>query len=142
MLKHSEECKIQLMFKGGLQKYIQIEDDDEMEIDSEDESAWERAIEMEFEESRANLSVLEVNGHENLRFMNIFITKTRWDSLLKGKDLKEIVKIAGTPSCNLNLHEIILYGRRYIHKICEVLDKGSIVVKRLLMSAGYDITSK
>jgi Orsellinic acid/F9775 biosynthesis cluster protein D len=142
MLKHSEECKVQLVFKGGLQKYIQIEDDDEMEVDSEGESEWERAIEMEFEESMANLSVSEVNGHENLRFMNIFIAKTRWDTLLEGKDLKEIVKIAGAPPCNLNLHEIILCGRRYIHKSCEALDKGSIVVKRLLMSAGYDITSK
>ena len=73
MLKHSEECKVQLVFKGGLQKYIQIEDDDEMDIDSEGESEWEKAIEMEFEESMANLSVSKVNGHENLRFMNIFI---------------------------------------------------------------------
>ena len=38
MLKHSEECKVQLMFKGGLQKYIQIENDNGMKINSEDES--------------------------------------------------------------------------------------------------------
>jgi len=142
MLKHSEECKVQLVFKGGLQKYIQIEDDDEMEIDSEGETEWERAIETEFEESMANMNVSEANGHENLRFMNIFIAKTRWDALLEEKDLKEIVKIAGAPSCNLNLHKIILCGRRYIHKSCEALDKGSIVVKRMLMSAGYVIILK
>src|SRR5208282_2105953 len=110
---------------------------EEMEIDQEGEIEWERAIEMEFEESMVNVS--EANGHENLRFMNIFIAKTRWDSLLEGKDLKEIVKIAGLSSCNLNLHKIILCGRRYIHKTCEILDKGSIVVKRLLISAGYVI---
>jgi hypothetical protein len=95
------------VFKGGLQKYIQIEDDDEMEIDSEDESAWERTIEMEFEESMANLNLSKTNGHENLRFMNIFIAKTRWDTLLEGKDLKEIVKIAGAPPCNLNLLTVL-----------------------------------
>src|SRR5208282_3539022 len=43
-LNHSEECKIQLVFKGGLQKYIQIEEDEEMEIDQEGETEWERAI--------------------------------------------------------------------------------------------------
>jgi len=140
MLKHSDECNVQLVFKGGLQKYIQIEDDDEMEIDSEGETEWERAIETEFEKSMANLNMSEANGHENLRFMNIFIAKTRWDALLEGKDLKEIVKIAGAPPCNLNLHNIILCGRRYIHKTCEVLDRGSIVVKRLLMSARYELS--
>jgi len=139
MSRYSEECRVQLVFKGGLQKYIQIEEDDEMEIDSEGETEWDRAIEMEFDESMANMNVSEANGHENLRFMNIFIAKTRWDALLEEKDLKEIVKIAGAPSCNLNLHKIMLCGRRYIHQTCEALDKGSIVVKRLLMSAGYVI---
>ena len=38
MLKHSEECKIQLMFKDDLQKYIQIENNDEMKIDSKSET--------------------------------------------------------------------------------------------------------
>ena len=97
---------------------------------------------MKFEKSMVNLNVSRANEHENLRFMNIFIAKTRWDALLEGKDLKEIVKIAGAPPCNLNLHNIILCGRRYIHKTCEALDRGSIVVKRLLMSAGYDLSLK
>ena len=128
------------MFKDGLQKYIQIEEEDEeMEVDSEGEIEWERAIEMEFEESMINLSVSKTNEHENLRFMNIFIAKTRWDSLLEGKDLKEIVKITETSSCNLNLHKIMLYERRYIHQTCEMLDKGNIMMKRLLMSVGYVI---
>lgn len=140
MLKHSEECKIQLVFKGGLQKYIQIEEvDEEMEVNSEDESEWKVAIETEFEESMANIKISMAKEHGNLRLMNIFIAKTRWDMSVEGKDLKEIVKIAGTPSRNLNLHKIILCGRRYIHKTCEALDKGSIVVKRLLMSAGYNM---
>ena len=97
---------------------------------------------MEFEESMTNLSMSEVNGYENLQFINIFITKMKWDILLEGKDLKEIVKIARAPPCNLNLHEIILYKRRYIHKTCEALDKGSIVMKRLLISTKYNITLK
>jgi hypothetical protein len=33
--KHCTECKVQLMFKGGLQKYIQVEDYDKMEINFE-----------------------------------------------------------------------------------------------------------
>jgi hypothetical protein len=140
MLKHSEECRVQLVFKGGLQKYIQIEEEhEEMEVDSEGESEWKVAIEREFEESMANVKISGAKEHGNLRFMNIFIAKTRWDVSVEGKNLKEIVKIAAAPPRNLNLHKIILCGRRYIHKTCETLDKGSIVIKRLLMSAGYNI---
>jgi len=136
MLTHSEECRVQLMFKGGLQKYIQIEEEDaEMEVQSE----WKVAIEREFEESMANVKISGANEHGNLRLMNIFIAKTRWDTAVERKDLKEIVKIAEAPPRNLNLHKIILCGRKYIRKTCETLDKGSIVVKRLLMSAGYNM---
>ena len=46
MSKYSEECRIQLMFKDDLQKYIQIEEEDEeMEVDIEDECEWKVAIE-------------------------------------------------------------------------------------------------
>ena len=33
--ENSEECKVQLVFNRGLQKYIQVKNDDEMEVESE-----------------------------------------------------------------------------------------------------------
>ena len=57
MLKDSEECKVQLVLKGGTFRQ-------RMTMNSEGESEWERAIEMEFEASMANLNVLEDNGME------------------------------------------------------------------------------
>jgi len=69
--------------------------------------------------------------------MNVFIAKTRWDAMMEGKDLKEVVMLAGVSPSNQNLHKIILCGRRYIHKTCEALNKDSVVIKRLLMSGGY-----
>src|SRR5271154_747592 len=139
---YSEECKVQLVFKGGLQKYVQIEEDVEMEIDCIENCEWKMAIEREFEESMINVKGSDGNGHGNLRLMNIFIAKTRWDIMVKDLDLKEVVKIAGMPKSNDVLHKIILCGRRYIQKSCEMLDKGSIVIKRLLMSAGLNLIEK
>ena len=136
-VEHSEECKVQLVFKGRFHKYIQVEEHDEMEVDEEGDPDWKRAIEMDFAESMANVEISGKNGHGNLRLMNVFIAKTRWDVMMKGKDLKEVVMLAGVSPSNQNLHKIILCGRRYIHKTCEALDKGSIVIKRLLMSGGY-----
>ena len=135
--EHIYECSVQLVFKGGLQKYIQVEDHDEIEVDGRGNLEWKQAVEMDFEQSMANVKILGTNGHGNLRLMNVFIAKTRWDVMMEGKDLKEVVTLAGVSPSNQNLHKIILCGRRYIHKTCEALDKGSVVIKRLLMSGGY-----
>src|SRR5437762_14311997 len=82
-----------------------------------------------------------LNEHGNLRLMNVFIAKTRWDVLVEGKDLKELVNIAAAPIVSHNFQQIILCGRRYIHKTCAALNKGSIIIKRRLMSGGYLISS-
>ena len=139
--ENSEECKVQLVFKGGLQKYIQVKDDDEMEVESERNVGWNRAIEREFRESMANVRISGLNGHGNLHLMNVFIAKTRWDVLVEGKDLKELVNIAAAPIVSHNLQQIMLCGRRYLHKTCAALNKGSIIIKRRLMSGGYLISS-
>ena len=87
-----------------------------MEVDTECDPDWKKAVELAFVESMANVKILDMKGHGNLRLMNLFIAKTRWDVMVDGKDLKEIVTIAGAPSSNQNLHKIILCGKRYIHK--------------------------
>jgi hypothetical protein len=136
MSEHSDECKVQLIFKSMLRKYIQVEQYEDMDIDAEGDSDWEMAIDREFEESMANIKVTGEKGYGNLRLMNVFIAKTRWDVTVEGKDLKAIVDIAGSPTINSNLHKVILCGRRYIKKTCEALDNGSVIVKRILMSEG------
>jgi hypothetical protein len=139
---HSTECKVQLVFKSGLRKYIQIEEEEESDVDSGSDCEWEKAIEMDFEKSMANVKTSGGNGNGNLRLMNVFIAKTRRDVMVEGRDLKEIVTIAGRPPSNQNLHKIILCGRRYIKKICEALNKASVIIKRWLMSEGYAICGR
>jgi hypothetical protein len=140
LAEHIEEYRVQLVFKGGLQKYIQVEEHDEMEVESEGNVGWNQAIAREFRESMANVRISGLNEHGNLRLMNVFIAKTRWDVLVEGKDLKELVTIAGAPVVNQNLQKIMLCGRRYIRKACEALNKGSVIVKRRLISGGYVIS--
>ena len=52
---------------------------------------------MRFAESIANVKISGANGHGNLRLMNVFMAKTRWDVMVERKNLKEIVRIAGAP---------------------------------------------
>jgi len=139
--EYSKECRVQLVFKGRLQKYIQVKEDDEMEMESEGNVGWNRAIAREFRESMANVRISGLNGHGNLRLMNVFIAKTRWDVLVEGKDLKELMNIVAASIVSHNLQQIMLCGRRYLHKTCAALNKGSIIIKRRLMSGGYLISS-
>jgi hypothetical protein len=138
--KYSEDCKVQLVFHGSLRKYIQVEDDEDMDVDldeGEDNTEWKTAIDTEFAESMANLRISSTNERGNLRLKNVFIAKTRWDAMVDGLDLQAVVNFAAAPLVNDELHGIILCGRRYIHKTCDALDKGSVIVKRVLMSGGY-----
>jgi Orsellinic acid/F9775 biosynthesis cluster protein D len=135
--EHIQRCKVQLVFKGQLHKYIQIEEPEEMERDEIRDPEWATAVNMEFEKSMANVKAASGKGNVNLRLMNVFIAKMRWDVLVEDMDLEEIVKMTSMPTINRSLHKLILCGRRYIHKTCDELDKGSIIVKRLLMSGGY-----
>jgi hypothetical protein len=136
MVEHSMECRVQLVFKAKLHKYIQVEEHDEMEMEAAEDLGWKGAIAREFGESMANVRVSGLNGHGNLRLMNVFIAKTRWDVLVEGKDLKELVVITGAPVVSQNLQQIMLCGRRYIHRTCKALNKGSVIIKRRLMSGG------
>jgi Orsellinic acid/F9775 biosynthesis cluster protein D len=136
MKDYTEKCKVQCIFKGILKKYIQIEEPEGMEMDVQGDSDWITAVNQEFGESIANIKVASGRHRSNLRLMNAFIAKTRWDSLVENMDMEVIVKMAAMPMVNRNLHKVILCGRRYIHKVCKDLDQGSIIVKRLLMSGG------
>ena len=74
---HSKECKVQLIFKGGLQKYVQIEENDEMELELEGNSEWKMALELEFEGRKIENNVPASIEHEDVRLMRAFIAKTR-----------------------------------------------------------------
>jgi len=110
-----------------------------MDMDSGGDCKWQKAIEMDFEKSMANVKTSGGNGNGNLRLMNVFIAKTRWDIRVEGRDLKEIVTVASRPPSNQNLQKIILCGQRYIKNTCEALNNASVIIKRLLMSGGYSI---
>ena len=107
--KYSEECKVQLVFHGRLRKYIQVEEADGMDMDmdadeGDDNAEWKQAIDMEFAESLANLQISGANERGNLRLKNVFIAKTRWDAMVEGLDLKDIVNSAAAPLVSDNLH--------------------------------------
>jgi hypothetical protein len=101
--QYSEICKVQLVFKARLNKYIQAEENEELQADFKNNSEWKIAIDSEFEETMTNVKVSEGNGNGNLHLMNVFIAKTHWDVMVEGRGIKGIVAIAGFPMINSGL---------------------------------------
>jgi Orsellinic acid/F9775 biosynthesis cluster protein D len=139
--ENSEECAIQMPFRGELRKYIQVNEyDDEMMLEEEendDDEGWNKTLEEEFEESIKRISISGDNTQDNLRLMGAFIAKTRWDLMMKDEDRKAVIEMAAAPGVKERLHKIILCGRRYIQQCCENIGNGNIMIRRLLMSTGY-----
>jgi hypothetical protein len=138
--ENCQECIIQMPFKAGLQKYIQVDEfDDGMMREEEggDDEGWNKTLEEEFEESLGRVSISGDNTHDNLRLMGAFIAKTRWDLMVKDKDRKALIEMAAAPGVKERLHKIILCGRRYIQQCCENIGNGNVMIRRLLMSTGY-----
>ena len=138
---NSQKGTIQMPFKAGLRKYIQMDEFDdgmmrEEEEDGDDEG-WNKTLEEEFEESLGRISISGDNTHDNLRLMGAFIAKTRWDLMMKDKDRKALIEMAAAPGVKERLHKIILCGRRYIQQCCENIGNGNVMIRRLLMSTGY-----
>ena len=78
--ENSQECMIQMSFKIGLQKYIQVNEfDDEMirEEENDDDEGWNKMLEEKFEESIEQISISGMNEHEDLRLMGAFIVRIR-----------------------------------------------------------------
>jgi Orsellinic acid/F9775 biosynthesis cluster protein D len=137
--ENSQQCTIQMPFKAGLQKYIQMDefDDGMMREEEADDEGWNRTLEEEFEESVGRISISGDSAHDNLRLMGAFIAKTRWDLMMKDKDRKALIEMAATPGIKERLYNIILCGRRYIQQCCENIGNGNVMIRRLLMSAEY-----
>jgi Orsellinic acid/F9775 biosynthesis cluster protein D len=140
-VKRSEnvtKCKVQTPFKGILEKYIQIEGEQDIPMDiDDDDNDWRRALRAEMEESRREADTSEVNEHDNIRLMGAFIAKIRWDLVVKDRDMKQLQRLIAVPTKTDELYKILLCGRRYIEKCCNALNGGNMMMRRLLMVSRY-----
>ena len=139
--KNSQRCTIQMPFRAELRKYIQVDEfeDEMMQIDDDEDDVegWNQMLEQEFEESIGRIDISENNGKDDLRLMGLFVAKTRWDLAVKDMDRKALIERAAAPTIKDRLHKIILCGRRYIQRCNDRMSNGNIMIRRLLMSAGY-----
>jgi hypothetical protein len=95
--KDARECteadiQMQAPFGGELMKWFEMMDRNAMEVDEENESAWE-AVKVLLAKKRRRARA-STGREENVRLLNGFVARTRWDILIEGHDKKQLRGLA------------------------------------------------
>jgi Orsellinic acid/F9775 biosynthesis cluster protein D len=81
------EIEMQAPFGGRLKKWFEIIDRSTVEVEEENESPWEVVKVLLAKNKRRGRASTE--KEENVRLLNGFVTRTRWDILIEGEDKKK-----------------------------------------------------
>jgi Orsellinic acid/F9775 biosynthesis cluster protein D len=137
----TKECKVQRPFNGKFHKFIQLEDGNDLELESDQEEDWQTILKEDFKRKIEKQGSSKESDHMDLRLMGAFIAKVRWDLAIKDVDGKRLSELVGLPTIRDNLHKVLLCGRRYIKQCCEKLNGGNMMVRRKLICARYKSNS-
>jgi len=115
--KDARECTeagipMQAPFGGELKKWFEIIDSGVMEVDEENESAWE-AVKVLLA-NRRRKARQSMGREENVRLLSGFLSRTRWDVLIEGHDNKQLRALAATAKEKDPLHKVMEVSERYI----------------------------
>ena len=136
-----EECKVQKPFNGQLHKYIRVRVEAHLNLESSEE-VWLSILRQDFNLKMGKQQVEERSNAQDLRLMNAFIAKTRWDLEFEKTNGKALVDLTAPPSAKDKLHKVLVYAKKYIGSCCEKLNKGNMIIKRKLMCIKYNILLK
>ena len=134
--KEGTEAKIQMQapFGGELKKWFEIIDHGAMEVDEENESAWE-AVKVLLTKRRRKART-STGREENVRLLNGFIARTRWDILIEGHDKKQLRALGAIAMEKDRLHKVMEVSEKYFTEISDKLRMGDVLLRRKIESEG------
>jgi hypothetical protein len=126
--------QMQAPFGGELMKWFEIIDSSVMEVDEENESAWEvvKAL-LAKKKRRARAST---GREENVRLLNGFVARTRWDILIEGHDKKQLRTLVAIAKEKDPLHKVMELSEKYFMEISDKLRVGDVLLRRKVESEG------
>ena len=137
--KDAKECteadiQMQAPFGGELKKWFEIIDTSTMDVDEDHESAWEAVKVMLARKKRAKR--VSTGREENVRLLNGFVARTRWDILIEGHDKKQLRALAAVAKEKDTLHKVMEVSEKYFTEISDKLRVGDVLLRRKIESAG------
>jgi len=73
---------------------------------------------------------------ENVRLLNGFVARTRWDILIEGHDKKQLRTIAAIAKEKDPLHKVMEVSENYFTEISDKLRMGDVLLRRKIESEG------
>ena len=128
------EIQMQAPFGGELKKWFEIVDRDAMEMDEENESAWD-AVKTLLAKKRRRVRA-STGREENVRLLNGFVARTRWDILIEGHDKKQLRALAAIAKEKDPLHKVMEISEKYFTEISDKLRMGDVLLRRKIESEG------
>ena len=125
---------MQALFEGELMKWFEIIDYSMMEVNEENESAWE-AVKALLAKKRGNKQ-LPTGKEENVRLLNGFLARTRWDILIEKHDKKQLRALAAVVKEKDRLYKVIEVSELYFTEISDKLRVGDVLLRRKIESGG------
>jgi len=129
-------CKVQKIFKGQLEKCLQVLEP----LKELQEENWKKILNLEFQSSLTSQVQRETQEKEegfNPRLVNAFYARIRWDLAVKDIERIELAEMTRISVHGSRLYKIILAGRRYLGNVCKELQGGNMLLRRSLMNSGY-----
>jgi hypothetical protein len=80
---------------------------------------------------------LSTQKEENLRFVNSFVARTRWDVLVEDHDCKKLKELASGPKVEPGMDRIMKLTFKYFDGISDKLRVGDVLMRRKIRSTGY-----
>jgi len=132
------EVDMQLLFGGRLKKWFPIRDWSTIEVLDENESAW-KAVESLLAKKRRRANRQMKEREENVRLINGFVSRTRWDIMIEGHDKKTLMALCALPKENDPLRRIVELSKKHFESISDKLRVGDVLLRRKIASEGYGI---
>ena len=126
--------RMQASFGGELKKWFEITDSNAMEVDEENESAWE-VVKVLLAKKRRKARA-STGREENVRLLSGFVARTRWDVLIEGHDKKELRALAAIAKEKDPMHKVMEVSEKYFTEISDKLRVGDVLLRRKIESEG------
>src|SRR6266496_3170488 len=133
-----DDVDMQLVFGGRLKRWFPIHDRSTVEVDEGNESAW-LAAEVLLAKRRRRATKQLKEREENVRLLNGFMVRTRWDILIEGHDKKRLMTLTALAKEKDPLHRIMELSQKYFESISDKIRVGDVLLWRKIESEGYVI---
>jgi Orsellinic acid/F9775 biosynthesis cluster protein D len=130
-----KDVEMQLLFGGRLKKWFSVKEPGNSAVEEENTDAWTAVESLLAEEKRKAAKGLK-EKEENVRLINGFIVRTRWDESIEGEDKKGLISLAAAAGEQDGLKGVMEPCQSHFGAISDRLRGGDVLLRRKIMSEG------